>query len=135
MDTEIGTIKYMEESKVQQDSTPKGPEGLKKCPFCAELIQPEAVKCRYCGEFLYETGRSALKTDGKKWYYSTIAVIIALLCVGPFALPLVWRNPGYKTVTKSIITAVVLLVTLFCVYLMGEFYKHILDQFSSQLGF
>jgi len=82
---------------------------MKKCPFCAEEIQEEAVKCRFCGEFLDDSYKPKPKT---KWYYSTSAIVIGLLVLGPFALPLVWRNPKYEVITKVIITIVVIAVTI-----------------------
>ena len=103
---------------------------MKKCPFCAEEIQDEAIKCKHCNEFLAGFPPTKPKTP---WYAKTSLLVLSFLTVGPFALPLVWFNPVYSWRKKIIVTVIVLGIT----YALGMVFlravKVILDYYK-QVG-
>ena len=66
-----------------------------------------------------------------KWYLKPIPIVIAILIIGPFALPLVWMSPALKKWHKTAVTIILVLVTIWLVQVSVSIYQLLMTEMKS----
>ena len=86
---------------------------MKKCPFCAEQISDEAVKCKYCGELVskHEEDEHTVYECHPSWWQYTPTLILGILLIvvviGIFVIIYIWlerKGTLYRITNKRIIS-------------------------------
>lgn len=71
-----------------------------------------------------------MENSKEKWYFKMSILVVALLSVGPFALPLLWFNPRFSMRMKIAVTVVVVVLTYYLIVLAANSIKSITDYYK-----
>jgi predicted nucleic acid-binding Zn ribbon protein len=110
----------------------------KVCLACNAALTADAKFCPQCGKSA-DQSRQESAAQRVKWYYNAWFVLVMLFFVlGPFGLPLVWKNPRFSRLVKIALTLITIAYTLWLIQLTFIMARAILQgvsQFNSTLQF
>ncbi len=73
-------------------------------------------------------------TDREKWFFKTRFFVIALLSVGPFALPLLWFNPRCSLRNKILVSVAAVIFTYGLGILLERMIRPVYDDLKRLLA-
>ena len=107
------------------------------CLACGAGTALPATYCRQCGKPLDPAYRPA--PPAAKWHQNIWIILFLLFFVlGPFGLPLVWKNPRFSRAVKVTLTLVMVLYALLLVDMTIKMFQSVtkeVNQFNSTLQF
>jgi hypothetical protein len=111
------------------------PASTSPCPGCGAPAVAGASYCSRCGTAINPTTPPA--PTRPRWYYNVWFVLFMLFFVlGPFGLPLVWKNPSFSRPIKLVLSLIMVLYVVLLVDLSIRIFRVVtnqLDQFQTLL--
>ena len=98
------------------------------CSACGAPITAGAAYCSQCGYAVAAAAPRATPVK-PKWYYNVWFTLFMLCFVlGPFGLPLVWRNPHFSRRVKGVLTVIMVFYTVLLVDVTIRAFRFALQQ-------
>lgn len=62
------------------------------------------------------------------WYYRRPSVILILAALGPFGLYQLWKSPAFTTPSKTALTVLVIVLTVYLVIVSFDIYRLMIER-------